>query len=153
METNMDLRKVLRHMTWLQDAEGENRPTQVPVLKKKHIYELYTACSSDAAGAEKIAGLKDLLHACVKEIYPLPEWIGKDFIYQVASRCLTNEGKAEWFDLKATLIFCRKYEMDRPPWYQACPKEGCNKKVNQMHDDQYQCEKCNATYPECTLSG
>jgi len=64
---------------------------------------------------------------------------------------LTNEGKAEWFDLKATLIFCRKYEMDRPPWYQACPKEGCNKKVNQMHDDQYQCEKCNATYPECTL--
>ena len=23
----------------------------------------------------------------VKEIYPLPEWIGKDFTHQIASRC------------------------------------------------------------------
>ena len=37
METNVDLRKALRHVTWLQDAEGEHRPTQVPVLKKKHV--------------------------------------------------------------------------------------------------------------------
>eukprot|EP00467_Chlorarachnion_reptans_P024672 CAMPEP_0114500968 /NCGR_PEP_ID=MMETSP0109-20121206/8247_1 /TAXON_ID=29199 /ORGANISM="Chlorarachnion reptans, Strain CCCM449" /LENGTH=148 /DNA_ID=CAMNT_0001678665 /DNA_START=351 /DNA_END=798 /DNA_ORIENTATION=- len=94
----MDLRKVLRHMTWLQDAEGENRPTQVPVLKKKHIYELYTACSSDAAGAEKSAGLKDLLHACVKEIYPLPEWIGKDFIYQKKRSASKNSEGSEQSD-------------------------------------------------------
>mmetsp|Transcript_2701 Transcript_2701/g.4146 ORF Transcript_2701/g.4146 Transcript_2701/m.4146 type:complete len:416 (+) Transcript_2701:184-1431(+) len=62
-----------------------------------------------------------------------------------------DETKAEYFDLKATLIFCRKYEFDRPPWYEACPSDSCNKKVMQVDEGQYRCEKCDKIYPGRSL--
>ncbi|BHF62212.1 60S acidic ribosomal protein P1 [Sparganum proliferum] len=46
--------------------------------------------------------------------------------------------KGDYFTCKATVIFMKKeYFM-----YQACPTEGCNKKVINMLNGLYRCEKC-----------
>jgi hypothetical protein len=39
---------------------------------------------------------------------------------------------------------------DTDPWYTACTKDGCKKKVTQGMGNQWHCEKCNEDYPSCS---
>jgi replication factor A1 len=39
---------------------------------------------------------------------------------------------------------------EREPWYTACPTKDCNKKVVEVFNGQWSCEKCNAEFPNCT---
>jgi replication factor A1 len=52
--------------------------------------------------------------------------------------------KPEYFDVVATITHIAS-TMEKPPWYEACQKDSCNKKVTQS-DQGYFCEKCNDTY-------
>ncbi|KAF3005553.1 Replication factor A protein 1 [Neopestalotiopsis sp. 37M] len=52
-----------------------------------------------------------------------------------------DEGKVEYFSLKATVVYIKQETF----CYPACPNEGCNKKVVDQGDG-WRCEKCNATH-------
>lgn len=53
-------------------------------------------------------------------------------------------GKVDAFSVLATLHYIKNTNM----WYPACKSEGCNKKVTQEGDGQWQCIKCDRTFPE-----
>eukprot|EP00898_Chlorokybus_atmophyticus_P003888 jgi/Chlat1/44/ChrspC237719S08584 len=63
---------------------------------------------------------------------------------------LTAEGvgqsKPEYFTLKAKIVFIKP---DQQLWYNACPKEGCNKKVTDDQGGKHYCEGCQQSYPSC----
>lgn len=57
--------------------------------------------------------------------------------------------KPDYFVTKGTVTFF-KHDLEKPPWYPACPTDGCNKKLVQndlQHDAPWLCEKCNKNYP------
>ncbi|CAN0047087.1 unnamed protein product, partial [Choristocarpus tenellus] len=77
----------------------------------------------------------------------------KDFtqrytLESISERGLGHGDKPDWATVKTTISFI-KLDSDKPPWYTACPSEGCNKKVTETMEGGWQCEKCNRTYPEC----
>ncbi|TPP58083.1 Replication protein A DNA-binding subunit [Fasciola gigantica] len=53
--------------------------------------------------------------------------------------------KADFFSCKGTLVFLKKENF----MYQACPTEGCNKKVIDLGNGLYRCEKCSRETPNC----
>lgn len=54
-----------------------------------------------------------------------------------------NSDKAEYFDLKATVVYVRNENFAYP----ACSSPDCNKKVVQIEEDQWRCEKCDKAFP------
>jgi len=54
-----------------------------------------------------------------------------------------EEGKKEYFEMKATITFVRKTEN---MMYKACPSDGCNKKLIEESSNEFRCEKCNKSY-------
>jgi replication factor A1 len=52
--------------------------------------------------------------------------------------------KPDYFTCKAVVTFAKKDNC----LYQACPTENCNKKVVDMSNGMYRCEKCAQEYPE-----
>lgn len=64
---------------------------------------------------------------------------------QIKDEKLGMNDKPDYFEIRSTLIFF-KQDMDRPPWYTACPTQGCNKKVTEL-DNEWRCEKCDRTHP------
>lgn len=63
-------------------------------------------------------------------------------ISQIKDEQLGMDG-VEYFNLKATIVYIKQENFAYP----ACPSQGCNKKVTQMPDDSWRCEKCDASYP------
>jgi replication factor A1 len=62
---------------------------------------------------------------------------------------LGHREKGDYFTVRGTITFFQ-HDPEKPPWYNACPSERCNKKVTL--DDvsgQWRCEKCDANYPNC----
>ncbi|CAH8543896.1 unnamed protein product [Schistosoma rodhaini] len=53
--------------------------------------------------------------------------------------------KADYFTCKATVVFMKKENF----MYQACSTEGCNKKVIDLGNGLYRCEKCARETPDC----
>ncbi|KAM6984395.1 replication protein A 70 kDa DNA-binding subunit-like isoform 2-T2 [Tautogolabrus adspersus] len=51
--------------------------------------------------------------------------------------------KADYFSCVATVVYTRKENC----LYQACPSDGCNKKVIDQQNGFYRCEKCNREFP------
>ncbi|KAM3868689.1 uncharacterized protein ACN63O_006045 [Diretmus argenteus] len=51
--------------------------------------------------------------------------------------------KAEYFSCVATVLFLRKENC----LYHACPSAACNKKVQDLENELYRCEKCNKEFP------
>nr|CAD7459617.1 unnamed protein product [Timema tahoe] len=51
--------------------------------------------------------------------------------------------KPDYFNCKATVLLVRSENAT----YRACPQVDCNKKVVDMGNDMYRCEKCQAEYP------
>jgi len=63
---------------------------------------------------------------------------------QVKDEGLGNSEKADWFVVKATVTFYR-HEIEKPPWYLACPTLACNKKVI-PDGNEWICEKCQGRF-------
>ncbi|KAF5404287.1 Replication protein A subunit [Paragonimus heterotremus] len=61
-----------------------------------------------------------------------------------ASGVGTN-AKADYFCCKGTVVFLKKENF----MYQACPTDGCNKKVVDLGNGLYRCEKCARETPNC----
>lgn len=55
----------------------------------------------------------------------------------------TGMSGVEYFNLKATIVYIKQDNFAYP----ACANQGCNKKVTQMPDDTWRCEKCDAAFP------
>ncbi len=60
----------------------------------------------------------------------------------------TSQEQADFFSVRGTITWISR-ELTRPPWYTACPQEGCNKKVTEDATGQWHCTKCNKSYPSC----
>jgi replication factor A1 len=67
---------------------------------------------------------------------------------QIEDEGLGRNEKPDYFITQGTVTFY-KHDNERPPWYNACPSEGCNKRVNPDEQGGWICEKCNKTYPTC----
>ena len=64
-------------------------------------------------------------------------------ISQIRDENLGMSESGDYFSLKATIIYIKQ---DNPS-YPACRTEGCNKKVNDMGDGSWRCEKCDVSHP------
>lgn len=53
--------------------------------------------------------------------------------------------KPDYFNTRGTITFLKK-DMEKAPWYNACPSDGCNKKVTEDQNGGFWCEKCNKNY-------
>lgn len=64
----------------------------------------------------------------------------------------SNPDKPDWINFKATFNWI-KTDKDGGAWYTACPNEGdpCKTrfKVTQTADGNYNCERCQGTFPNC----
>lgn len=60
---------------------------------------------------------------------------------QVKQENLGFGEKPDYVTSKVTILYCKKENS----LYQACPSETCNKKVIDLSNGQYRCEKCNNT--------
>lgn len=56
--------------------------------------------------------------------------------------------KPSYFTVRGMITFF-KNDSEKPPWYTACPSDGCSKKVNEQEPGSgaWFCESCNKTYP------
>jgi len=59
-------------------------------------------------------------------------------------------GKKEQGDVVTLKMTVTHVHHDRRPWYDACPTKGCNKKVTEIRNNCWQCEKCRKEFTECT---
>jgi replication factor A1 len=64
-------------------------------------------------------------------------------IAQVRDDSLGNNENPDYFSVKGTIIYIRNENFA----YAACLNEGCNKKVTDMGDGTWRCEKCNVNHP------
>ncbi|KAK3769131.1 hypothetical protein RRG08_067108 [Elysia crispata] len=62
---------------------------------------------------------------------------------QVKSENLGQGEKADYYTAKGTVVFVKKDNC----MYQACPTADCNKKVIDLGNGQFRCEKCNREFP------
>lgn len=61
----------------------------------------------------------------------------------VVSEGLGNSDKGDYYQCVATILLVRGENCV----YKACPSDNCNKKVVDMENGMYRCEKCNREYP------
>ncbi|KAL0942486.1 putative replication factor-a protein 1 [Colletotrichum truncatum] len=64
-------------------------------------------------------------------------------ILQVKEENLGME-QQDYFNLKATIVYIKQDNFAYP----ACMNEGCNKKVTDMNDGTWRCEKCDVSHPK-----
>ncbi|KAF2859492.1 replication factor-A protein [Piedraia hortae CBS 480.64] len=64
-------------------------------------------------------------------------------IAQINDEGLGMSTETDWYTLKATIVFLKKDNFA----YAACQTEGCNKKVVEMDEGQWRCEKCDKSWP------
>ncbi|KAF2753828.1 subunit of heterotrimeric replication factor [Pseudovirgaria hyperparasitica] len=66
-------------------------------------------------------------------------------IAQVAEEGIgMNSEKAEYFNLKATVLYVRSENFAYP----ACSSGDCNKKVVEVEENEWRCEKCDKSFPK-----
>ncbi|XP_060534941.1 replication protein A 70 kDa DNA-binding subunit [Cylas formicarius] len=63
---------------------------------------------------------------------------------QVIDQQLGQNDRGDYYQVKGTVLLLRSENCA----YKACPQSDCNKKVNDMNNGYYRCEKCNKEYPE-----
>jgi len=75
----------------------------------------------------------------------------RKFLSDIKDEGLGFKEKPDFFTCRATITFFKHdWEKGSPPWYMACPSQGCNKKVTQEGDGSWRCDKCNRTYPDAS---
>ncbi|KAL6714738.1 Replication factor A protein 1 [Lecanora helva] len=65
-------------------------------------------------------------------------------ILQVKEENLGMSDNADYFTTKATIIYVKQENVSYP----ACLSEGCNKKVVEVDQGQWRCERCDKTHPK-----
>lgn len=65
-------------------------------------------------------------------------------IAQVREENLGMTENSDYFTTKATIVYIKQDNFAYP----ACAADGCNKKVTDMSDGTWRCEKCNITHPK-----
>ncbi|EKD13869.1 uncharacterized protein L3040_005515 [Drepanopeziza brunnea f. sp. 'multigermtubi'] len=65
-------------------------------------------------------------------------------IAQVREENLGMSEQPDYFSVKATIVYIKQDNFAYP----ACLNDGCNKKVIDMGDGSWQCEKCNVSHPK-----
>lgn len=65
-------------------------------------------------------------------------------IAQVREEQLGMSDNADYFSLKATIVYIKQDNVSYP----ACLSEGCNKKVTELDPGQWRCERCDKTHPK-----
>lgn len=70
-------------------------------------------------------------------------------IADIRDRDLGRGEKGDFINLKCCVSYIKHNDSD--PWYAACTKEGCNKKVVEGMSHTYTCEKCNIQMDEPNL--
>jgi replication factor A1 len=65
-------------------------------------------------------------------------------IAQVRDEDLGKTEQADYFSTKATIVYIKQDNVSYP----ACLNEGCNKKVTDMGDGTWRCEKCDQSHPK-----
>ncbi|KAK2625228.1 hypothetical protein QTJ16_005597 [Diplocarpon rosae] len=65
-------------------------------------------------------------------------------IAQVREENLGMSDNPDYFSVKATIVYIKQENFAYP----ACLNDGCNKKVIDMGDGTWQCEKCNVSHPK-----
>ncbi|TGZ62261.1 hypothetical protein CRM22_007541 [Opisthorchis felineus] len=70
---------------------------------------------------------------------------GWNLIQDVKASGVGTHAKADFFTCKSTVVFLKKENF----MYQACPTEGCNKKVIDTGHGMYRCEKCGRETNNC----
>ena len=63
-------------------------------------------------------------------------------IAQVSEENLGMGENADWFTVKATILYVKKESVAYP----ACQTESCNKKVVEINPGEWRCEKCDKTW-------
>jgi len=63
-------------------------------------------------------------------------------IAQIRDENLGMGEKAEWFSVKATIVYIKQENIAYP----SCLSEGCNKKVSVTETGQWRCEKCDKSH-------
>lgn len=66
-------------------------------------------------------------------------------IAQVREENLGMGEQTDYFSLKATIVFVKS---DNTIAYPACLSEGCNKKVVEVAEGEWRCERCDKTWPK-----
>jgi len=64
-------------------------------------------------------------------------------ITQIRDENLGTSENADYFSIKATIVYIKQDNVSYP----ACLNEGCNKKVTDMGDGTWRCERCNQSHP------
>uniref|UniRef100_A0A8V5GS17 Replication protein A subunit n=1 Tax=Melopsittacus undulatus TaxID=13146 RepID=A0A8V5GS17_MELUD len=64
-------------------------------------------------------------------------------LYEAKTENLGQGDKADYFSCVGTVVHLRKENC----MYQACPSQGCNKKVVDQQNGLYRCEKCDSEFP------
>ncbi|CAH1992742.1 unnamed protein product [Acanthoscelides obtectus] len=62
---------------------------------------------------------------------------------EVHDRNFGNAEKGDYYQVMGTILMFRHENA----WYKACPTETCNKKVVDLENGMYRCEKCNREFP------
>lgn len=62
---------------------------------------------------------------------------------EVSENALGNSEKGDYYQTVATILLVRAEKCV----YRACPTDNCQKKVVDMSNGMYRCEKCNREYP------
>lgn len=65
---------------------------------------------------------------------------------QIKDENLGHGEKPSYFLSRGTISYF-KDDINRPPWYKACPSQEHNPKVTDNEQGSYFCERCNKTYP------
>lgn len=62
---------------------------------------------------------------------------------EVQNQGLGTAEKGDYFQTKGTILLFRSENC----FYKACPTDDCNKKVVDLQNGMFRCEKCNREYP------
>jgi hypothetical protein len=71
------------------------------------------------------------------------------FVEDIEGKAMGHNDKVDYFTMYGTVTNFRA-DMEKPPYYNACPSTGCNKKV-QGEPGAYHCEKCDKQFENCSV--
>nr|XP_002127939.1 replication protein A 70 kDa DNA-binding subunit [Ciona intestinalis] len=157
-ESNAEIQVTL----WGQEAEKfTSEESAVVVLKSAKVSD-FGGCSMSTIGSTTVT-----INPDIPEAFSLKQWYetgGKSQATQVLTtgsggggnmaanwktladiktENLGTKEKPDYITVKATVLYCKKENI----LYQACPNDQCNKKVVDLQNGSYRCEKCNSESP------
>lgn len=155
--------KVVKVTLWGEEAEKFNDSMQPVVVIKKARLSDFGGRSLSALFSSTV-----MVNPDIPEAFSLRAWYDQEG-FALESESLTetrtaNSGtktnwktlsdikneqmghgeKADYFTCVATIVFMRKENC----MYKSCPSTDCKKKVTEVGDGLYRCEKCNRDFPE-----